>query len=334
MNIVKFIKIKFFLVGFFILGTIILPYISSAETQIEVQENEISVDLSPSNPEPYQDVTINLSSYATDLNMAIITWQTSGETALSGIGKTSYSFKTQGPDTTSIINISIKPAGSMSTVNKKISITPSEIEIMWESTNGYTPPFYRGKSLPISGGFIRAVAIPNTNTIKSGSGSITYNWKNNDSAVPDASGYNKNSYLFKNSMFDTSNNISVTASSVNGGYSAEKAIEIPVYKPKIVFYKKSPTEGVLYSNALDKETIMTEDEMTVVAEPYFLPVKGNENNITYSWQINGEGIQTPSKKTELTVRPTSKGGYATIDLIIENANELFQKITNKLRINL
>jgi len=334
MNIVKLIKIKILFALIVGLAIINWPSISNAEMQIEVQGDELSIEVSPSNPAPYEDVTISLNSYATDLNKAIIVWKISGNTVLSGIGKTSYSFKASGPNTVDVLDINITPVGSMTTINKRIAITPSEIEIMWESVNGYTPPFYKGKSLPSSGSLIRAVAIPNTNTIKSGSGSIVYNWKNDSGAVLDASGYNKNSYIFKNSMFDTKNNISVTASSVDGKYSAEKAIEIPTYNPKLVFYKKSPTEGILYNNALDKEADMQEDEMTLVAEPYFLTLKNNESNFTYDWKINGENIQTPSKKTELTVRPTSRGGYATISLVIQNMNELFQKVNNQLKLNL
>lgn len=330
----KFIKIKIFLLGFFILGIINIPYVSYAEMQIEIQEGEISVETIPNNPQPYQDVTINISSYATDLNKAIITWQGESGTVLSGIGRTSYSFKALGPNTITTFDINITPVGAMSTINKRVVIAPSEIEIMWESVDGYTPPFYKGKSLPISGGLIRAVAIPNTNTIKSGKGSITYTWKNIDNTILDASGYNKNSYVFKNSMFDNKNKITVIASSVTGNYGAESTIEIPVYEPKIVFYKKSPTEGVLYNNALNKEATMTEDEMTIVAEPYFISLKDNENNFTYNWQINGESIATPSKKTELTVRPESRGGYATISVVIENLNELFQKVSNQLKLNL
>lgn len=330
----KITKIKTFLLGLFILGIINIPYISSAETQIEVQEGDISVETIPNNPQPYQDVTINISSYATDLNKAIIVWQSESGTVLSGIGKTSYSFKALGPNTKTIFNINITPVGTMSTISKTVVITPSEIEIMWESADGYTPPFYKGKALHISGSLIRVVAIPNTNTIKSGNGSIAYTWSNADNTVLDASGYNKNSYVFKNSMFDTKNVISVIAQSVNGNYGAENTINIPVYQPKIVFYKKSPAEGILYNNALNPEAVMTEDEMTVVAEPYFLSIKGHEDNFTYNWKINDESIDTPSKKTELTVRPTSRGGYATIDVLIANANELFQTVSGQLKLNL
>jgi len=330
---VKFIRVKIFLIIFFVVGIINIPFLSYSETQIEVQGDEINVEVTPSNPQPYQDVTITLSSYSTDLNKAKIVWSTESGTVLSGIGKTSYSFTTAGPNTSTIFNISITVAGSSNTIDKKITIIPSEIELMWESANGYTPPFYRGKSLPISGSSIRVVAIPNTNTIKSGIGSISYTWKKSDEAQPDASGYNKNSYVFKNGKFDQTNEITVTASSVDGSYNAENTIDIPLSKPKIIFYKKSPTDGVLYNNALNIETTMNEDEMTLVSEPYYFPIKNNAN-FTYSWKINGKDINTPSKKTELTIRPNSRGGYANVSITIENVKELFQKVSNQLKINL
>lgn len=334
MDKVKLIKIKVFLVSFFILGIITIPSVSIAEMQIEVQENEIDVETIPYNPQPYKEVTVNLSSYATDLNKAIITWQGESGTVLSGIGKTSYTFTAPGPNSSTYFDISVTPVNSMSTINKRIVISPSEIEIMWESVSGYTPPFYRGKSLPTKGSTIKAVAIPNTDTIKSGSGSLSYTWKSDDKTVQEASGYNKNYYIFKNGLLDTTNEITVVASSVAGNYGAESTAEIPIYEPKLIFYKRSPTEGILYNGALYKEATETEDEIAIVAEPYFLSTKGNENNLSYSWKINGEDIETPSKKTELTLRPTSRGGYATIRLEIENIKELFQSISSNLKLNM
>jgi len=332
---VKFAKIKISLAIFFVsLGVINIPSISFAEMQIEVQESEINVETSPSSPRPYQDVTISLSSYATDLNKAFITWQGETGTVLSGIGEKSYTFKAPGPNDVSSFNVSISPAGGMSSITKKIIIAPSEIEIMWESVDGYTPPFYRGKSLPASGSLIRAVAIPNTNTIKSGSGSLTYTWKNAGKTILDASGYNKNSYTFKNSMFDNSNSITVTSSSVAGSYGSTNTIEIPMYKPKLIFYEVSPSEGILYNKALNREASFSLDEVSIVAEPYFLSLKGKSDNFSYSWKINGKDVSTPSKKTELTVRPTSHGGYATINLLIENMSELYQEVNNSLKLNL
>lgn len=317
----------------FLVSILYLPSFLFAETQIQVQEDEISIDVSPNSPQPYEDVTISVTSYATDLSKAIITWKGASGVLLSGIGKTTYSFKALGPNTRSTINISIKPVDAIGSINKSVTITPSEIELLWESVDGYTPPFYKGKALTTKGGLIKVVAIPNTDTIKSGNGKVSYSWKNNDSAMPDLSGYNKNSYTFKNDIYSNENIINVSASSVSQNYNAEKTIEIPAYNPKILFYKKSPLEGTLYNKVLDANTTFKEDEISIVAEPYFLSIK-NSSNISYAWKINGDSINTPSKKTELTIRPTDRGGYATIDLVMENLDELFQKVEGILKLTL
>lgn len=328
----KFIKM---LVGVVIIISIfVMPSFSFSQTQIEVQGDEIIIETNPKNPKPYEEVTIKLSSFATDLNKAVIIWEGSKGMLQSGIGKTSYSFTASGPNTNTILNITIKPVGSVSTIEKKIMITPSEIDLLWESVDGYTPPFYKGKSFSSKEGFVKAVAIPNTNTIRSGNGNISYSWKNNDNAVEHSSGYNKNSYTFKIDMFDNQNQITVIASAVNENYSAENTVDIESYSPKVLFYKKSPTEGVLYNNILDSNSVFSEDEMTVVAEPYFLSIKGNEDLFNYNWSINEENINTPSKKTELTIRPSSRGGYANIGVTFENINKLFQKVTGALKLTL
>lgn len=307
---------------------------SFAELQITTQENEIIVEMSPRNPEPYKDVNINISSYATDLNKAIITWQGDKGILLSGIGKTSYSFKTLGPNTSMTISVLIKPVGSVNTINKRIVINPSEIDLLWEAVDGYTPPFYKGKTLSSKGGLIKVVAIPNSDTIKKGGGNISYIWKNNDEVKPDSSGYNKNSYTFRGDVYSNDNNVTVIASSVDGNYSAEKIIDIQRYLPRVIFYKKSPTEGVLYNNAFSEKTTFDEEELTLVAEPYNLAIKNKGGDFNYAWNINGDRIDTPSKPLELTVRPTSRGGYADVSIVVEGMNELFQKVIGRLKLSL
>ncbi len=317
-----------------IIGLFYVPVISLADNEIQLQDSDINVTTYPDNPEPYDDITITLKSYATDLNSALIQWQSGSKTLLSGYGKTSYSFKALGPNTTTIFTVSITPAGSIDTVTKQIAISPSEVEILWESIDGYTPPFYKGKSFISAEGTIKAVAIPNTSTIKQGKGNIVYNWKENDSPEQSASGYNKDSYVFTNSELNSKEDVTVTASSIDGQYNATKTIEVPIINPKILFYLKSPTEGTLYNTALSDDTFVSGDEATMVAEPYFLALKGKENIFTYSWKINGDGITTPSNPRELTIRPTSRGGYATIDIVMENLNTLYQKVAGHLKIDL
>lgn len=308
--------------------------ITSAENEIGVQSEDIVVSLSPKTPEPYQDVSISLSSYSTDLNKATIVWKENGKSVLSGIGRTIYSFKTSGSGIKTTINISIRPSDSIISIDKVITINPSEVELLWESSEGYTPPFYKGKTLGIRGGLIKMVAIPSSSLISSGIGNMSYTWKNNGEINQSVSGYNKNYYIFKGDLFEGVNEISVAVSSVDGKYNAEKILSVPSYDPEVIFYKKSPTDGVLYNEALIDNTFIEDSEFTLLAEPYFLPISGEQNYLKYTWKINGNYIETPTKKREITLRPSSRGGYATINLSVENINKLFQKVAGNLKISL
>ncbi len=326
--------VKLLLSTLFILSIFYIGSKTFAANEIVLQESDISADIAPNNPQPYQDVTVSLTSYSTDLNKAMIKWQNGSNIVLSGYGKKTYSFKTLGPNTITILDISIESPDSVNAISKRVVINPSEVDLIWEGINSYTPPFYRGKSFPSSEGMIKVVAIPNTNTIKQNKGSVTYNWKSNDNTVLPASGYNKDSYVFKNSELNDGEKITVVVESLGGNYSATNTIKIPITKPEVIFYKKSPTDGVLYNQAITNDTFISEEEVSLVAEPYFLDIKGNEGDFAYSWKINGKDIDTPSKKTELTIRPASRGGYATIDVLFNNLNTLYQHVSGKIKINL
>jgi hypothetical protein len=320
------------LIGIFCIHT--YSYAVDDGLSIGLQDTDITVTTVPRNPQPFQNVTISISSYSTDLNKASIIWRNGANILLSGYGKTSYSFKATGPNTTTTFDIVITTLDTGDRVTKRISITPSEVALLWEAVDGYTPPFYRGKAFVTSEGYIRTVAIPTTNTNLKGSGNVSYTWKSAGKTVQSASGFNKNSYVFKNSELDDVESINVVASSVDSSYNAENNIDIPIIQPKVIFYEKKAGEGIVYNTALSNDTFMQNDQMTIIAEPYYLALHGNESDFSYKWKINGDDIDTPSKKTELTIHPATRGGYATIDIVLENMNAFFQKVEGQLKLTL
>ena len=326
----KSIKTKIIIITILFVG--ILTYSPAVLHATDIVDTDINTSTNPENPGSYQDVTVTLSSYATDLNQAMIEWRSGSNLLLSGYGKTSYSFKTGAPNTRTVFNVSIRPAGSMLGFNKVVSVTASDLELLWQSVNGYTPPFYKGKSFATSKSKIKVVAFASTS--KPGDNNVSYKWKRNDTSVQDNSGFAKNSFTFVNSELKSSENIEATASSVDGNYNAIQNIDIPIITPKILFYKKSPTEGVLFNQAILDGTTMSEDEFTLLAAPYFSTFPTDNGSFDYTWQINGKTIDTPSDPTELTLRPSSRGGYATINLVIEDMSALFQKAVGQLKINL
>lgn len=328
----KKINLKTFFLKILFIGVFFVPFILFAESEITVQQEEISVEIIPENPEPYEDVTIRLTSYATDIDKAIITWQSNTGTVQSGIGLKSYSFKAPGPNEIIYFDVSINPANETSSIKKRITISPSDMELMWESVDGYVPPFYKGKNLPSRGSAIKVVAIPSTNAITSGIGDFDYTWKNGDQTLENSSGYNKNAYVFKNSLFNKTESVEVQVSSVKGNYNAQKSIEIPTYNPFLVFYKKSPTDGILFNNAIVDNYKMTEDIATFVSSPYYLTLNNRNYVFNYNWSANDDSLPSPSKRGEITIALDSDDGYADIELAISSLSELFQEVTKSFRI--
>jgi hypothetical protein len=299
---------------------------------IKVQSGDINIEMIPDNPEAYSEVTINLSSYATDLNRANIEWKIANKLVLGGIGRTSYTFTTGGVNTTTIVNVSIVPDDGIP-ITRQIIVRPSEIEMLWQAVNSYTPAFYKGKALPVQESVIKVVAFPNTiNVAKANKKNMVYTWKLNDSAAQGTSGYGKDSFTFENNILKNTEHVTLSASMINNIYNATGMLDINIEKPKLLFYKKSPINGILYDEALANNVTMAEDEMTVVAEPYFM--NRDSSDLEYNWKINNESIETPRKRTELTIRPASRGGYALIALSIESMTRLFQSVTNSIRVDL
>lgn len=297
--------------------------------------DDVLVSITPKNPRPFSGVAITLTSYSIDLDKATIEWRSGGKTVLSGTGKTKYSFTSGGPNTYTNFDITIIEEGASSPVIKNVSIGASDIDLLWEAVDSYTPPFYKGKALPSKGSRLKVVAFPNTSGLsQTNSKNIVYTWKSQYNVVKSASGAGKNKFTFTNSDIRNSEKISVSASGPGGVYTAEGTLNINIVNPQIIFYKKSPLEGVLYQNRLEDGGYVSEDEVTFVAEPYFLSFNNEQGGFLYNWKINGVSIDTPSNPRELTVRPSARGGYATIEFSLEDTKKLFQKVVNSLRIEL
>jgi hypothetical protein len=320
--------LKIFIVSFFIF---LLPVFSFALDEIGFSESDISVEITPENPKPYDSVTIKLNSYSTDLNKARIEWKSGAKIIASGVGRTSYTIDTFEINTSVVVDVFITPEGSMGSIAKRILIVPTVVDLLWESVDGYTPPFYKGKSLISRESLIKVVALPviaqNMNTAQ-----LTYQWKKDSQTKQNNSGFGRNYYLFTNDILKQKEEVSVSVSSVSGDYYSEGKIEIPTSEPKLIFYKKSPILGVLYNKALVNDSYFPEKEFTITAEPYFLAIKEKEPLFKNTWKVNSNLV--PIQGREIILQPTATDGYATISVVMENFSTLFQKASGQLRISL
>lgn len=308
----------------FIFGT---PFVSFAQTGVEPT---LGIKITPEIPGPFENVTINLTSYSTDLSRALINWSVDGKTSLSGYGRVDFSINSPAVGSQKTINISIVTQTGVS-IERTVVIAPQDVDLLWESLDSYVPPFYKGRSLPSREGLIKITAVPSLrNSIgsKLDESDLVYSWSQNYNPIQKFSGYGKSTFIYKNAYLDNPDFISLTVSSRDGKQNAKREMRLSLGNPKIVFYPKNPLTSIVSDYSIGSNYKLTGDSVTLVAVPYFFSTQSNDPtdpSLSYSWKINGKSQPSPTKRNELTVKkPSGISGKSSIELDIKNENTLYQ----------
>lgn len=318
--------IKKSLILFFILSFVFFAFKANAQ----VQSGDIVLKLSPQYPKANEQVTATISSFATNLDNARISWTLDGQSVLSGMGKKDYSFNAGNTGFQKNLSVKIETLDG-SAINKQITILPSDVDMLWEAYDTYAPPFYEGKTLASAEGSVKVVAIPSTQNLAG----FSYDWKEDDKGKPDSSGYEKNFYVYQNSYLENENVIGVAVSDILGNGIGDGQITIIPGTPKIVFYEKDPNLGTRWEKALSDGYVINKNGDTVVAEPYFFSI-GDLNSLGYNftWSLNGEPVVIPGQQNTLSIKPeNNKSGQALIKVVINNAKTLFQTLDKEINVN-
>ncbi|MEN9582365.1 MAG: hypothetical protein RL641_319 [Candidatus Parcubacteria bacterium] len=300
-----------------------------------IRDNDINVDLIPEVPGPNQNVKIILSSYSTDINKAVITWSINGNQSLAGTGKTTFSFTTGDIGSKTEVGISIIVVEG-SRIDKRITIQPSQVDLLWEAPESYVPPFYKGKALVSKESKVKVVALTLSSDGSIDTGNKVYNWKKNRVIDQQNSGYGKYSFIVKNSYLDLVDDVTVNVSSKSGEGSVG-SLSINYVSPQIMFYEKNPALGLKLNNLLNSGFSIGNGEMTISAEPFYFSEKSGsvlDKNMEYKWTINSTGVTPPGKSNELTLRADDQRGMATINLVITNIMTLFQEARKSVSVTL
>ncbi len=302
----------------------------------QVQNTDVTLNINPTYPAPNQNINATLGSYVLDLNKANISWSVNGKEIISGVGKKSFSFNTGNMGSSLILEARMNTIDGQSII-KNITLTPTEMDMLWEAYDSYTPPFYKGKALAPSQGIFKVVAIPNliTSTGKSNASNLSYSWSKDSTSQPDYSGWGKSYFIFKNSYLDENNVVQVTASDISGTTNTSGTITLNTVKPQIIFYKKNLSLGTQWEKALTNGLQINANGEILVVEPYFFSPKNIQSpDLTFDWSFNGQPTQTPDPKNILAIKPVSgQTGSARIKVAINNTLTLFQSKEKELIIN-
>ena len=300
---------------------------SQAHAQVAASLDAVTIESNPPHPAPGQNTVIKVISFSTDLTIADIVWYVDGVTAGKGTGLTSITVKTPSNSKSQAIIASIKTAEGME-IKKVITLTPADVNIVWES-DGYVPPFYKGKSPYAHQGKIKFTAMPNFFDAAGRpipANQLVYKWKSGYQVLGNESGFNKQSIVVDGNSTQDTITVRVEVSTKDSGIIGEASVAIDSSAPTIVFYKESPLYGTMYNVAAGARTSLTEKDTRIKAVPYSFSWDDKTNGkLQYTWLVNSiERSDLASSDTINLVRNEDQEGISSIGLRINNFGNILQ----------
>ena len=296
----------------------------------------VTFSMIPEYPQPNEIITIKAQSYSTDLDKAVFRWTVNGKTYAEGAGLKSINVKT-GP-TGSIMTVSAEVSTSdFGLIRNDISFRPVEISLLWQSDT-YVPPFYKGKALHSYNGAFKVTAIPEFFDLtgkRIDPKDLIYTWKKNGTVQGDASGLGKDSFVTtQTSYLREGEDIAVDVSSPKDILAGSASITVNPTFPEINFYENSPLYGVVYEKALKRNLNLSQEEITLRAEPFYMSTKTPLNGLlTFDWKMNDASVADFKNKNEITLRKSgTNGGQSYISLVVQNQAKVLQGASGNITI--
>lgn len=225
---------------------------------------DLTITTIPTNPAPLSTAQLSVSSYTLDVNQATITWSYNGKVVASGTGKKTITVTTPNSGVIGTISV-IAEAPGIDTASAVTTLNPASVDLLWEATDSYTPPFYKGKAKPATGAIIRVTAIPAYVAGKQ----LSYEWTHNGSAQQQNSGFGKNSITFKNNYLDDRETVSVDTK--GGLFGGTGNTTLSIGDPSLVGYIKD--NGFIdYANGGTSALTAKQSAITLRLEPFFFSI--------------------------------------------------------------
>lgn len=308
--------------------TEILKQLSDFSTQAESTKKAIQEDLAikinPIYPTSNEKVTATIISNITDINRADIFWYVDDKLKASGNGLFEFEFETKNIGEVITIDVVLKTYEGFR-VDKRLTINPAEIDILWEAET-YTPPFYKGKALLTPKAKLKLVVMPNFTTPTGRAlpaNKLIYTWGEGVEILRRDSGYGKNVLYTEAPIMFWEKNISVNVSSFDNSLRGYKKINLNVTLPEVVLYEDKPIEGVWYGEAIGRDFEILKQELVIKAEPFFFDESDRKNgDLIYDWKMEGKPVVGENDK--ITFKQQGGEGSTRIDLNLKNIAKRFQ----------
>ncbi len=310
----------------FILLVIMFSLVSLSATGTLFAEMDATITLEPENPAPKSSVTLTLSSYSFDVNTAMITWKIGSKIILRGQGEKSLSIKTGNVGDATDVYVTVEQADG-STLEQRISVTPSSVLLLYEAYKSYVPPLYEGRSLPSDGALIRVTAFPQISDrgVPVPPSQLSYVWYVDDVVLKSASGAGKQSALIRLDFLESSDDIKVLVRSPLGN-TATKTITVYPHRVMPLLYTYDQVLGPNFTTLIDKRFEIVKD-FTLSLEPFYVSRKeeGTGSEPSFAWFLDGLPT-TPIGGRLLSMHPNEDSyGAKILRIVVTGPDKRIQK---------
>jgi hypothetical protein len=314
--------------------TLCFLLIAGAASAAQISGSSVLIpSISKQSPAPGESVTINIQSYQADLDRATIRWTLNGELLQEGAAQKSVTF-TIPVSGVAKVQVNVKQGGAIYTQNY-VFLT-GLVDLIWEA-DGYTPPFYRGRSLASPETPVRVMAIPELRDAagkKVDPAILIYKWSLDGRYQPTISGPGRQTAVIRAAKVG-SIDARVEVSNLASTIAASRSINIPITGGKLLFYQDRPLQGVWYESALTPRLSLSDPEFTVRAEPYYLSsAEMMAKDIKYEWLLGDKAIEPhPENQSLLTFQTNqNSSGVYNISIKASNLKHLLQFVQNTFTI--
>lgn len=211
-----------------------------------INNDDFDIKVSPEFPQPFQEVTVSVSSFLTNVSLLNTTWFVNGVVVENGIGIKSIPVTVGASGTLTTVEVQIVlPDGTA--LKKVVRLIPGSVDILWQATDSYVPAFYKGKALPASEALVRIVAMPEGGQ----DAPLSYTWSHYRKRVPNSSGYQRTSFEARQHFFEEALDVGVEIYNRQGIAIAKRELSIPVFdtEPIIEIEDGSSSYRVTQTNA-------------------------------------------------------------------------------------
>lgn len=286
-------------------------------------QTAIVIRSTPEQPGPNSTVLLTVASPLLDLSQSYIAWRVNGAPLIEGEGVVSASVQTGNAG--DILDVSVSVVSGEDTALAEMFIVPASVDILWEA-DGYTPPFYGGRTLPGVGASVTLVAYPTfiANGVRLSEKDLVFTWRRGETVLGSQSGKGKSSISLRDPLMGDET-VTVDVRNGDGSMVARSSVRLPEPRTLVHLYIVHPLFGLLLHQAIGASTFTGETEATFQAVPFFAPAaRIDDGSLTFDWRVNQRSIAPdPRKPSEITINAEGSDGIALIGLDVGHRTNFF-----------